>query len=662
MRHKIPALFLVLALTVGAVAQQAQPVRSDAPSQQRLREMVTYLASDKLDGRRTGTDGASAAAGYIANEMKRIGLKSPVFPVNTTGAKPPGLQPIDSAVLAMMPLYMLERRDYAQFFPYVAGVELGKSNALFFTIGNGKGNKLVAGTDWQPLGFSSSLEIKNASIVFAGFGLNVPGKMNSYAEGDDVKGKVALVMSGTPDGNNPHGEYANYSDARWKAVAAKDKGAIALMIIASEKNLADDPLSRLRYDNLSGDAGLPVIVISPQVAADIVRPTFPDISGDQTGTDVGEQIFAHARVDPSGPGPLQLDSVHLSLTTDVVRKNMPAMNIIGVLGGSDPNLKKEAIVIGAHYDHLGRGGDGSLAPRSGEVHHGADDNASGVAGLLELARIFAAHKKELRRTIVFIAFSGEEEGLIGSSYYVNHPVFPLAQTVAMINLDMIGRVKDGKLAVGGVGTATDFRSLVTSTNIVKDLVQKGKGGAPDEYTAHDLFNLSLNDDGFGPSDHSSFYGKQVPVLFLFTGAHDDYHKPSDTADKINYEGQANVVGYVRDLIWSIDRNAARPVYAVAKSATPSGGTPGFRVYLGTIPNYADSNDGLLLDGVRDDSPAAKAGLLAGDKVIKIGAREIKNVYDYTYALGEMKAGETYDVVVLRGGQSLTLKIVPAARK
>src|SRR6185369_7399048 len=203
--------------------------------------------------------------------------------------------------------------------------------------------------------------------------------------------------------------------------------------------------------------------------------------------------------------------------------------------------------------------------------------------------------------------------------YVNHPLFPLDKTIAMINMDMIGRMRDSKLSIGGVGTAKEWRQLI------------GSG---------DPLALTLNEDGYGPSDHSSFYVKQIPVLFFWTGTHNDYHKPSDTFDKINYDDEARIIEMVARVVNQVDAAEKRVTYTTAKS-DPAPRTGGFRVYLGTIPNYADSNDGLLLDGVRDDSPAAKAGLKAGDKIVKIGDHDIRDVYDYTAALGEMKAGEEY---------------------
>jgi hypothetical protein len=287
--------------------------------------------------------------------------------------------------------------------------------------------------------------------------------------------------------------------------------------------------------------------------------------------------------------------------------------------------------------------------------------------LLELARIFSTQQPKPRRTLVFIAFCGEEEGLLGSNYYVNHPLVPLANVAAMINMDMIGRLKDSKLIVGGVGTAAEWRGWLAQANppvgMTATMIRPRADDLPGTGTASFIkdLELTLNEDGFGPSDHSSFYAKQIPVLFFFTGSHEDYHKPSDTADKINYEGQARIVAVVARLVQAVDKNNQRPSYTLAKSDATSRGS-GFRVYLGTIPNYAETNDGLLLDGIRDDSPAAKAGLKAGDKIVKLAGRDVRNVYDYTYALGEMKAGQEYEVEVMRAGERLKLKLTPAARK
>jgi len=667
MRRKFFYVPSMIALAF-AVAFAQQP-SSNQPSVDRIRQVIEYLASDALEGRRTGTPGANDAAHYIAGEFNRYGLR-------------PGMQMARPARTRGE-----NQARYLQPFPYVAGVELGKNNLFFVNRGRpDDAMQFLVGNDWMPVGFSSNGQVEAAQLVFAGYGItDAELKYDDYPSA--VKGRIALAFSGTPDGDNPHGQFARYEDVRWKAIAARNAGAKALLVITQETNLQDDRFSRLRYDNSAGDSGIPVAIISRQLAIRLFR--------ENDGAKLGaletafrliiSQHLAHGTAN-FGFGALQdaniipVANYTLTLSIDIVRREAPSFNVVGILPGSDPKLKDEAIVLGAHYDHLGRGGEGSLAPREGEIHHGADDNASGVAGLIELARMLSTQNQKPRRTIVFIAFSGEEEGLIGSSYYVNHPVVPLQNTVAMINMDMIGRLKERKLIVGGIGTAQEWRSMVDADNSVqgmtvslnaprREAVATGKGpivlGANGQPVVTmdptKQFFLTLNEDGYGPSDHSSFYAKQIPVLFLWTGNHDDYHKPSDTADKINYEGEARIVSFVERIVWDIDKSDKRLAYTVAKSDS-QGRTMGFRVYLGTIPNYADSNDGLKLDGVRDDSPASKAGLKAGDKIVKMAGRDVKNVYDYTYALGEMKAGQEYEVEIVRGSERLTLKITPAARK
>jgi aminopeptidase YwaD len=575
---RLSILFTTLLLiSVAAVAQQT----ALEPSTEKLQQHISYLASDALDGRRTGTAGANDAARYVAGEFSRAGLK----PGNGKAERKP------RAIIA----------SYLQTFPYVGRVELGKNNVLSLHRDVAVAN-LRVGEDWMPLGISANQTLALTGVVNAGYGITANELNHNDYKGTFSKTQVAVIRTGTPDGDNPHGKFTGAGQLRFKVAAAQSAGVGALLIISNEDDLKNEPLARLRYDN-AGLAGIPVAVISKQAA---------------------EKLKIAKEV---------------TLATDVVRAEVPSYNVIGVLEGSDPVLKNETIVLGAHYDHLGRGGEGSLAPKSGEIHHGADDNASGTAGLIELARIFGAQRPKLKRTLVFIAFGGEEEGLLGSNFYVNHPLAPLDKTIAMINMDMIGRMKDSKLMIGGVGTATEWRQLIGQSD----------------------FNLGLSEDGYGPSDHSSFYMKQIPVLFLFTGTHNDYHKPSDTWDKINYNDEAKILSFVARIVRDIDGADKRLTHTTAKS-DPAPRTSGFRVYLGTIPNYADSSNGMLIDGVRDDSPAAKAGLKAGDRIVKIGDREVKNVYDYTYALGEMKAGQEYVFEVMRGSEKLTLKVVPEARK
>jgi hypothetical protein len=663
--NRLFAHLIVTALAVGALAQQPAP--TTVPSVERLRAHIEYLASDKLEGRRTGSPGANLGAEYIAREFSRYGLRRSI------GYDTPGMSIFEAD----------SPKRYLQEFPYVAGVELGRNNELKFRLVANPLSKGVPlkedasftmkpGDDWMPLGLSTNGRIENAPAVLVGYGITASElKYDDYANAK-AAGKIAIAFSGTPDGDNPHGQFARYKDVRWKAIAARNAGAKALIVIASESNFKDDRLSRLHYDNSGGDAGLPVVAISRQAVSQLLSVNSSLLA------DVEQRLRVNnPHPDEDQAATVPGHTVLITLATDVVRREVSAWNVVGILDGSDPTLKSETIVIGAHYDHLGRGGEGSLAPREGDIHHGADDNASGVAGVLELARIFAAQYPRPRRTLVFMAFSGEEEGLLGSNYYVNHPIVPLAKTVAMINMDMIGRMKDGKLIVGGIGTSQEWRSLVDNANLGFTPFIIGTGTASSASAVRAVlgvydpkagnndkkpqFVLTLSEDGYGPSDHSSFYAKQIPVLFFWTGTHDDYHKPSDTADKINYPDEARIVGLIAKVIRDVAANDKRPAYTVAKSES-TGRSTGFRVYLGTIPNYADSSDGLLLDGVRDDSPAAKAGIKAGDKIVKLAGHDVHNVYDYTYALGEMKAGQEYEVELLRGGERVKLTITPAARK
>ena len=691
MRRKTFQLLLVVLLAASALVgqQQGGAARRGDVSAERLRQHVVYLASDKLEGRRTGTTGAKAAAEYIAKEFKRYGLRGGGYSPEVRSKERPG--------------------SYMQSFPYVAGVELGKGNAVTFTPRTNEAAArtpaaaldLRVGEDWMPLAWSANARVESSPVTYVGYGITAAELGHDDYAGLDLKGRIALAFAGTPDGDNPHGSYARFADLRFKAAAARDHGARALLVIAREENFKDDRLARLRVDEsaASGDAGIPVVAISRQAArralesaatptlrfeelekaiasAPAPTPPLPDATPHAAGG--APQAMPTTRANFSAP----LKNIAFSVATEVVRREAPAANVVGVLEGSDPKLKDEVIVVGAHYDHLGRGGQGSLAAREGEIHHGADDNASGVAGLLELARSFAADRKSVRRTIVFIAFGGEEEGLLGSSYYVRNPSAPLAQTVAMINLDMIGRMKENKLLVGGVGTASEWKGWIESANHDLNMKVTAAGEAsPEHGAAHgapvvvaangqtivranpgERFTLTMTEDGFGPSDHASFYAKQTPVLFFWTGTHEDYHKPSDTADRIDYESERKIVSFVASIMRAVDANDARPTYTLARSDAAAGRSTGFRVYLGTIPNYAETGDGLKLDGVRENSPAAKAGLKAGDVIVRLAGREVRNVYDYTYALGEMKAGEEYEVEAMRGGERLKFKLIPAARK
>lgn len=619
--RRIHVFAAVLTLSTAAFSQTAT-----APSKDRLeanlRKHVEYLASDKLEGRRTGTKAATVAAGYVVNQFAKAKLK-------------PGYTSANG------------KASYLQPFPYVAGVTLGKDNFLrIMPTANARENKMKVELDFQPFANSMNGYVPPAQLVFAGFGISTPDKSRDDYAGLDVKDKIVIVADGTPDANNPHSAFAGFN-AHTKANIAKERGAKALIIISRTDDLKLERLAQLSYEPTTGETAIPVVIVTRANAAHLFKTGYGEVESSLE----------------TGKSPLAVIEATSQVKVDLVKKTTEAYNVIGVLEGTDPTLKNEAIVIGAHYDHLGRGGQGSLAPNTKDIHHGADDNASGTSAIIELANMFAKAKAN-KRTIIFMAFGGEEEGLLGSKHYVNNPTFPIDKTIAMINLDMVGRLNENKLTVGGIGTAAEWKQLIEGFNTsLAELLTTDLGGKKyDDLTPGNgpRFALQLNEDGFGPSDHSSFYGKQIPVLFFFTGTHLDYHKPTDTAEKINFGGLQRITHFVFDLATNTDQNPTRPTYKVAQSSGQMGARTTFTVTLGTIPSYADGNDGLVIDGVRDASPAFKAGLKGGDKIIKLAGKDVRNISDYMFAMSTMKAGDEYEVVVKRGDETLTMKIVPAA--
>jgi hypothetical protein len=630
MNKQFVSLLLLLALVIGISAQKADVV------DQNLRTNVAYLTSDALEGRRVGEQGSTAAAGYIANLFSQFKLKPGV--VSTADGKP--------------------TRGFLQKFPYTTGVTIAPEGNEFKLAIRNAGNVAVEDqTPVRPMLSSPNAAAENAPIVFGGYGIDAPESRFLDYEGLEATGKVVIAFDGNPDNDSPRSPFARFS-VHAKAKLAKDKGAVALLLISREEKFENDRNVAAKYEHTAGETAIPVFAVSRTTAANILGIAAGELRTVESIVALRQQTTARIRLGFRDLAPV------VSFKTNLVKQVTDAYNVVGILEGTDPKLKEEAIVIGAHYDHLGRGGRESLAVNSTEIHHGADDNASGTAAMLELARQYAKEKKN-KRTLIFIGFGAEEVGLIGSKFYVNNPLFPLEKTVAMMNMDMVGRLKDEKLNVGGIGTAAEWRELVTRKNeVVPPVYDKPKKSsfAPNAPESVSRFTLQLNEDGFGPSDHSSFYSKQIPVLFFFTGTHVDYHKPSDTADKINYDGLKRIVEYVKDITNYVDQSANRPVYKVAQSQQQGDGRRGFAVTIGVVPGYGEANDGMLLDGVRDGGPAALAGIKGGDKIIRFAGKEIRNVQDYTFVLGELKADTEYEIVVRRGNETLTLKVKPTARR
>jgi len=340
------------------------------------------------------------------------------------------------------------------------------------------------------------------------------------------------------------------------------------------------------------------------------------------------------------------DKLQVSLGVNIEKTRATVNNVLAYL----PGKTDEYIVIGAHYDHLGYGNVDSLAPSQiGQIHPGADDNASGTAGVLELARLLALQKGQMQRGILFADFAGEELGLLGSAEWVKEPTLPLNKAVAMINMDMIGRIKDEKVFVGGTGTGAIFKELL------------------DEEKPKFSFHFEYSASGYSASDHTSFVGKQIPVLFFFSGLHSDYHKPSDTWDKIDAPDAAKLLDFIEEVALKIDSEKERVAFVTVKEEQPagqaaSGGGGGYGPYFGSIPDFGQEENGVKFSDVRPGSPAAKAGFKAGDVMVQFGDKPIRNLYDFTDALRRSKVGDEVDVKVVRDGKPVSATVKLEQRK
>lgn len=575
---------------------------------------VAWLADDAREGRGVGTKGLAEAADWIERRFRALGLEEP-------------------------PARGGEKPSYRQTFDVPISIEAGPKTRVALA-----GVALDA-ESFRPLGFSSSGSV-SGEVVAAGYGVTAPDRgIDDYA-GVDAKGKIVavrrFVAPGAPVEAPKEGETETPaqraarekaadielrdSDLRYKAFNAKQHGATGMIVVdlplpgGPIKPTADlpgqmpdeAPLPALSVAD-AGDAGLPVIAVSRAAGAHLFS----------TG---GDRI---SRAD---------------IAVELITRTERAANVVGVLRAQPAKNAERfpgAVLIGAHYDHLGFGPHGSLDPDSKAPHNGADDNASGTAALLLAAEKLAEKKGELSRDVWFVAFSGEERGVLGSTAFTREPPpgLALADLDAMINMDMVGRLRENKLSILGG--------------------ESGEGWAELAGPACDRAGLtcSLSGDGYGPSDHSPFYASGVPVLHLFTGTHSDYHRPSDDADNVNALGGAKVAGLAADLAIALAQRAERVAYKSAPAPAPAGDVRGSGASLGTIPDYAgDSRPGVLLAGARAGSPAEKAGIGRGDLLVELAGTEIRDIQDFMFVLRRATPGQRAPVVVIRDGRRVTLEV------
>ena len=559
---------------------------------------VRFLASPELKGRRTGTPECDRAAEYIAEQFKKAGL-----------------QPIGGS--------------FFQQYEVTAKTGLGKNDALVI-LGTKKSEPLRETVDFVPLNLSGNGSV-SGQVVFVGYGISAPEYRYDDYSGVDADGKVVLVLRHEPKELADKNQLAD-SGIESKVVNAKLHGARGVLLVNRPSD--DDTLDKFRLLTATGDYGIVVDQIAMSVANELLAPAHESVA------QVVGEIDRETK-----PRPFAIQDVKAELRVDLTEEKRATRNVLGYLPGETP----EYIVIGAHYDHLGLGEQDSLDPSmTGTVHPGADDNASGTAGVMELAGHFARMGKQ-KRGFLFLCFSGEEEGLLGSAWYVNHPLKPLADAAAMINMDMIGRLRDNKVYVGGMGTGSTFKPIVTAAT-------------DKEHFAADESQMG----GYGASDHTSFTTKQIPTLFFFSGLHSDYHKASDTADKINAPDAIRLLDEVADISESLAEAPQRPEFIRVQEPAHAGsvsssGSSGYGPYFGSIPDFGGPANGVRFSDVRDGSPAAKAGFKAGDVMVEFDGKPIQNLYDFTYALRAHKPGDTVKVKVLRDGKPVEADVLLTKR-
>ncbi len=576
---------------------------------------VKFLASEDMRGRATGSPELEKAAAFISDRFRALNLKP------------------------------LSGDSYYQNFEVTTSARLGADNRISYSEGAEK-KSLAFRQDFMPLNLSSA-GTASGGAVFVGYGITAPEYNYDDYAGLDVKGKIVVVLRHEPqefDENSVFDGkvYTAHAQIFSKATNAKIHGAKAVLMVNDVAAHPGDSDELEKFGATAGpaNAGIEFVQVKAETVNAWLAPESKSIQSLATAIDHDLKPRSFAL-----PADLKLD-----LNIDIRREVKTVHNV----GAYLPGETSQYVIIGAHYDHLGLGEQFSLAPsKAGTVHPGADDNASGTAGVIELAHWFS-HEPKHKRGILFLTFAGEELGLLGSSYYVNHPVLPLEDAVAMINMDMIGRIRENKVYVGGVGTGTTFAPLLKQSaktyDFDADITERG---------------------GYGSSDHTSFTTKQVPVLFFFSGLHADYHKPSDTWDKIDAPDATRLLNMIADVMDHLMDDPTRPKFVrVAEPEPPkeeashsgTGTVSGYGPDFGSIPDFTEIPNGVRFADIRPGSPAAKAGLKAGDILTEFDGKPIQNLYDFTYALRAKKPGQEVLVKVLRGNQTIDAKVLLTERK
>ncbi len=580
-------LIIALFLSLNTFAQQGISV-------EKLKKHIYFLASDSLKGRKPGTAETKIAANYIRNEFKSYGLE------------------------------LMGDKGF-QFFDIIKSAKIGNGNHLFI-------NKFHAKTheDNIPYSFSGSGMLK-AKVVFVGYGFNIDNenfKWNDY-ENVDVTGKWVLILRSSPEGKR-HGKFTKYNSDKYKINTAIEKGAKGVLLVGGSSSHPNDKLVSFRYQRGQSQFEIPVINIKRALANKILLKSKTDIKTAEN------ELIQNKK--PNSFLTKTIVDAKVVIDFDIIT----TQNVIGILKSNDKTYGNEYIVIGGHYDHLGFGGhgSGSRMPDTFAIHNGADDNASGIASVLAIAKEFANCKTKPKRSIIFIAFSAEEMGLIGSNYYVNNPTVNIKDIYLMLNLDMVGRLIDNgsNLSIIGTGTAVEFNSIL-------------------EKSKEDFkYKMSFNPSGFGGSDHSSFYSKGIPVLFFNTGIEDDYHTPFDDVEKIDFVAQKYVTEYIYKLALQFANSTDKLTYKETAGKKQKSRRTSFKVTLGIMPAYGDAGSGVKVEGVTADGPAYVAGVLKGDFIVEMDGTKISDIYDYMDVLKRLDKGLKIKIKVKRNNNIKELDV------
>jgi hypothetical protein len=591
-------VLVLAALGFSALSGQTEP--------QRYLDDIKALTTPQMEGRGDGTKGLTLAARLIEQRYKALGLE----PAGTNG--------------------------YLQPFTVITGAQIKGKNHFAVHDKSAK-TELNLDQDYVPFSFSASGSAAG-QMVFAGYGASADEFGYDDYAGLDVKDKIVVLLRSEPPGfaaKSGNTGLTQHSQLVTKAINARNHGAKAVVFVNGKLQPGEEDLLT-RFGSVSGPMNSGILLVQAKNAA---ADKWCQAAGKSLG-EVQEQING-ATKPASFAFPADL---RVSLDVGVENTRATVNNVLAYL----PGQTDEYVILGAHYDHLGRGNFDSLAPSQiGQIHPGADDNASGTAGVLELARRLAPMKGKLHRGILFMNFAGEELGLLGSAHWVQEPTRPLEKAVAMLNMDMIGRIKDDKVYIGGVGTGSTFKSVL------------------EEAQKKDPFNIEVSPGGYSSSDHTSFVPKKIPVLFFFSGLHSDYHKPSDTWEKINAASAVRLLDLVDNVTEQLDAAIERPQFVTVAEEKPVGGVSaggGYGPYFGSIPDFGQIENGVKFSDVKPGSPAAKAGLRGGDILVQFGDKPIKNLYDFTDALRRSKIGDVVEVKVLRDGQPLTATVTLEQRK